>query len=306
MRAIWTGEIAFGLVTIPARLYTATRDLTPQFTTLHKECGAKVQMVRRCPVCQRDVDFSELGKGYEVSKGTYALFSKEELSKLEGQESGGAIEIVEFVSPEEVDLAFIDKSYWVGAGGRSSRGFSLLVEALVESKRVALAKTRLRTRTRLALLRPHGKLLALEMMRYADEIVNPAEIDVPEAKPGTPRELELALGLIKALSGSFDASRHPDSYRALVEAAVEKKTAASELSAAPEAPSGSKEGVKTKDGKVIDLVELLSQSLSKTEPKGGLKKAAANEVAPAPAAEAAPGPGPKKAKSKDSKKQATG
>jgi non-homologous end joining protein Ku len=92
----------------------------------------------------------------------------------------------------------------------------------------------------------------------------------------------------------------------LVEAAVEKKTAASELSAAPEAPSGSKEGVKTKDGKVIDLVELLSQSLSKTEPKGGLKKAAANEVAPAPAAEAAPGPGPKKAKSKDSKKQATG
>ena len=83
MRAIWTGEIAFGLVTIPAKLYTATRDLTPQFTTLHKECGSKVQMVRRCPVCHRDVEFGELGKGYEVQKGTYALFTKEELEKID-------------------------------------------------------------------------------------------------------------------------------------------------------------------------------------------------------------------------------
>jgi DNA end-binding protein Ku len=66
MRAIWTGEIAFGLVTIPARLYTATRDLTPQFNMLHKECGTKIQMVRRCPKCQKDVEWGELGKGYEV------------------------------------------------------------------------------------------------------------------------------------------------------------------------------------------------------------------------------------------------
>jgi DNA end-binding protein Ku len=262
MRAIWTGEIAFGLVTIPAKLYTATRDLTPHFTTLHKECGSKIQMVRRCPACRRDVEWGELGKGYEVSKGTYALFSKEELDKLEADEPGGAIEIVEFVEQEAVDLAYIEKTYWVGAGGKSSRGFALLGQALLESKRVALAKTRLRTRTRLALLRPHGKLFALDMMRYADEIVSPTEIDVPDAKSATPRELELALGLVKALSGPFDPAKHPDSYRAAVEAAVEEKAA---LSALAKAPDVTADESTTQEGKVIDLAELLARSLKKAE-----------------------------------------
>ena len=230
MRAIWTGEIAFGLVTIPAKLYTATRDLTPQFNMLHKECGLEIQMVRRCPKCQRDVEWGEIGKGYEVEKGEYALFTKEELAKLDGDETAGAIEIVEFVDPASIDLAYIDKSYWVGPGGKSSRGFSLLREALEKSKRVALAKTKLRTRTRLALLRPRGKLFSLEMMRFADELVSDGEIDVPESpKAATEREMELALDLVKTLSGPFDPAQHPDEYRAAVEAAVEEKVAADDL-----------------------------------------------------------------------------
>ncbi len=229
MRAIWTGEIAFGLVTIPVKLYTATRDLTPHFTTLHKECGGTVHLARRCARCQRDVEFGELAKGYEVQKGVYAPFSKEELAKLDDDETRAMIEIVEFVRPGAIDLSYIDKSYWVGVGGRNSRGFALLRQALTETHQVALARTRLRSRTRLALVRPYGRLFALEMMRYADEIVNPDDIDVPEPKPATPRELELAVGLVNALSGPFDPTRHPDQYRAAVEAAVEDKAASSEL-----------------------------------------------------------------------------
>jgi DNA end-binding protein Ku len=278
MRAIWTGEIAFGLVTIPARLYTATRDLTPQFNMLHKECGTKIQMVRRCPKCQRDVEWGELGKGYEVEKGVYALFTKEELAKLEGDETAGAIEIVEFVDPLGIDLAYIDKSYWVGPGGKSSRGFTLLREALLQSKRVAIAKTKLRTRTRLAILRPRGKLFALEMMRYADEIVSDADIDVPESpRAATAKEMDLALDLVSKLSGPFDPAKHPDEYRAAVEAAVDEKVAADDLArqelagvAEAEAPAGA--GGAT-GAKVIDLAELLSRSLAKAEPKGGVKKA---------------------------------
>ena len=97
MRAFWSGEIAFGLVTIPAKLYTATKDLTPQFHQLHKECGTRINMVRRCPKCNRDLPWDEIGKGYEVAKGEYALFTKEELAKLDGDDTGGTIEIVEFV-----------------------------------------------------------------------------------------------------------------------------------------------------------------------------------------------------------------
>ena len=89
MRAFWSGEIAFGLVTIPAKLYTATKDLTPQFHQLHKECGTRISMVRRCPKCSKDLAWEEIGKGYEVAKGEYALFTKEELAKLDGDETGG-------------------------------------------------------------------------------------------------------------------------------------------------------------------------------------------------------------------------
>jgi DNA end-binding protein Ku len=302
MRAIWTGEIAFGLVTIPAKLYTATRDLTPQFNMLHKECGTKIQMARRCPKCQKDVEWGELGKGYEVEKGVYALFTKEELAKLEGDETAGAIEIVEFVDPLAIDLAYVDKSYWVGPGGKSSRGFTLLREALAKSGRVALAKTKLRTRTRLALLRPRGKIFALEMMRYADEIVNAGEIDVPDSpKAATEREMDLALDLVKTLSGPFDPAKHPDEYRAAVEAAVEEKVAADDVARqeTTEAEAEAPAAAGATGAKVIDLAELLSRSLKKVEPKGGVKKAPSGD---APEKQA----GPKKTSGKDPKKRATG
>jgi DNA end-binding protein Ku len=301
MRAIWTGEIAFGLVTIPAKLYTATKDLTPQFTQLHKECGTRIQMVRRCATCHRDVEWGEIGKGYEVEKGVYALFTKEELEKLDGGETTEAIEIVAFVEPASIDLAYIDKSYWVGAGGKSTRGFSLLKQALIDSNRVALAKTKLRTRTRLAVLRPHGKIFALEMMRYADEIVDTGEIDVPESKPATPRELELALDLVKALSGPFDPSKHPDEYRAAVEAAVQEKAATSTLARAPTGDAADEPGA-AKEGKVIDLAELLARSLA----KGDVKKAAGKDAAASAAPTEQAGPGPKKTGSKEPKKRAAG
>jgi DNA end-binding protein Ku len=314
MRALWTGEIAFGLVTIPAKLYTATRDLTPQFNMLHKECGSRISMVRRCPKCQRDVDWNELGKGYEVEKGVYALFTKEELAKIDGDEAGGAIEIVEFVDPLSIDLAYVDKTYWVGPGGKTSRSFALLREVLGQSKRVGIAKVKIRTRTRLGILRPRGRIFALDMMRYADEIVSDAEIDAPDSTRNvSTREIELAQDLIEKLSGPFDPSKHPDEYRAAVEAAVEEKVAADELArdeggekveAAPAPETG---------GKVIDLAELLARSLTKAEPKGGLKKAApapethaaetkAAVNAPAPVTHAAPAA---HAPAKKSRKKAT-
>jgi DNA end-binding protein Ku len=293
MRAIWSGEIAFALVSIPVKLYAATRDLTPQFTTLHQECGSKIQMVRRCPTCARDVAWGELAKGYEVSAGKYAVFTKEELAKLDGEEAGGSIEVVEFVEPSAVDLAFIDKSYWVGPSGKNARGFSLLRQALLDAGRVALVKTRLRTRTRLALLRPRGQLFGLEMMRYADEIVEAASLDVPEVKTTTPRELALAKELVETLSAPFDPEKHPDQYRAAIEHAVDEK-AGTEVTAPAGAVAADREG-----GKVIDLADLLARSLAKAEPGPAAKKRA-------PVAEPHAKPGPKKASSKDSKKREAG
>ncbi len=272
MRAFWSGEIAFGLVTIPAKLYTATKDLTPQFHQLHKDCGTRVTMVRRCPKCNRDLAWEEIGKGYEVSKGEYALFSKEELSKLDGEESAGTIEIVEFVDPLEVDLAYVEKSYWIGPGSKNVRGYDLLRSVLAETKKVALAKVRLRTRTRLALVRPRGRLFSLDMMRFAEELVPGDELAPAEQKEPSPREKELAQHLVDELSGPFDPARHPDEYRSAVLAAVDEKVEAGQIArdaaTQDEAPAAMTQGA---GAQVIDLAELLSRSIKAAGKPGPAK-----------------------------------
>src|ERR1700733_9473074 len=273
MRAFWSGEIAFGLVTIPAKLYTATKDLTPQFHQLHKDCGTRVTMVRRCPKCNRDLPWDEIGKGYEVAKGEYTLFTKEELAKLDGDgESAGTIEIVEFVNPLEVDLAYVEKSYWVGPGSKNVRGYSLLRTVLDDVKKVALAKVKIRTRTRLALLRPRGRLFSLDMMRFAEELVPGDEIAPAEGKEASPREKQLALHLVDELSGPFDPAKHPDEYRSAVLAAVDEKVEAGEVARDTTAGEAPAEATATGGGaQVIDLAELLSRSIKGAAKPGPAK-----------------------------------
>jgi DNA end-binding protein Ku len=273
MRAIWSGEIAFGLVTIPAKLYSATKDLTPQFHQLHKECGTRIQLVRRCPKCNRDLPWDEIGKGYEVNKGEYALFTKEELAKIEEGEGAGGIDIAEFIELKDVDLAYIEKSYWVGPGGKSAHSYALLRTVLEQSGRVALARVKIRTRTRLALLRPRGLHFSLDMMRFADELVKADEIVIPAAKPVTDRELALAASLVDQLTGPFDPAKHPDEYRAAVHALVDEKVEADQITR----DSSSDEGQTASAGgaKVIDLAELLAASLKRVDRPGPVKTSSA-------------------------------
>ena len=242
MRAFWSGEIAFGLVTIPSKLYTATKDLTPAFHQLHKECGTR----------------------------------KEELAKIEGDDVGSTIEIVEFVDPLQVDLAYIEKSYWVGPGSKNVRGYDLLRSVLDETKRVALAKVKLRTRTRLALLRPRGKLFSLDMMRFAEELVPGDELAPAEQKAPSDREKQLALHLIDELSGPFDPAKHPDSYRNAVLAAVDEKVEAGQVSREETAEAAAPEA---KGAQVIDLAELLSRSIKAAGKPGPAKARSEDEEA---------------------------
>jgi len=299
MRAIWTGEIAFGLVAIPVKLYSATKDLTPQFNQLHKECGTRISMVRRCPKCERDLAWEEIGKGYEVSKGQYALFTKEELAAIEGDEGAGGVDIAEFIEAKDVDLQFIEKSYWVGPAGKTSRGYDLLRAVLEETGKVALAKVKIRTRTRLGILRPKGKLFSLDMMRFGDELVPGDELVVPEGKAPAPRELELARGLVAQLSAPFDPMKHPDAYRTAVQAAVDQKVEAQQV----KFDESTEEMRAGGGGKLIDLAELLARSLQ-SAPAANEASEPAKE-SPAPKGESAPEqkPGPKKAASEKGEKK---
>ena len=269
MRAIWTGDIAFGLVTIPAKLYTATRDLTPRFHLIHKGCGSRIQMVRRCPKHEKDLAWDEIEKAYEVSKGEYAAVTKEELNEAESDAGKGTIEIAEFVDPSEIDLAYVEQSYWVGPGGsKNAHSFELLRTVLERSGRVALAKVALRSRVRLALLRPRDKFFSLDMMRFADELVPPTELAALAAKAPTEKELKLAQGLVDQLTDRFDPEKHPDEYRARIEALVEEKVTKHQTQAGDVDPRG-RDSARGAD--VIDLSELLARSLKKTKGPGAAK-----------------------------------
>ncbi|GAC1558497.1 MAG: Ku protein [Polyangiales bacterium] len=265
MRAIWTGEISFGLVAIPVRLYAATKDLAPHFHYVHKKCGTKIVTVRRCPHCDVDVPWDDIVKGYEVSKGRYAKFSKKELESLEDEGEASGIDIAEFVDPGQVDLAYIEKSYWVGPAGKTTRGYDLLREALEKTEKAAIAKVKIRSRTRMALLRPREGRFALDMMRYGDELVDAGEVEVPKGhKAATARELSLALGLIAQLTAkTFDPSRHPDDYRAAVARAVDEKVAEDEDLTGDDAPVSRKAANDGhgRHGKVVDLAEILARSI---------------------------------------------
>lgn len=280
MRAIWNGEIAFGLVAVPVKLYSATKDLTPRFHLIHSECGTRIQMKRWCPKDDIEVPWEEIEKGYEVSKGRYAKFTKEEIEELEGEDAAEGIDIAEFIEPTDVDLAMIEKSYWVGPAGKTTRSYELLRNAMEKSGKVALARVRIRTRTRLALLRPRDGRFSLDMIRFGDELVPANDIEIPSGKAGrgAGKELDLALDLIDRMTGSFDPVKHPDDYRKAVLKAVEQKEEHEELAEDVEA----EEARDTRRGKVVDLAEMLSRSL------GGTKKhRAVTKRAPAHAARTA-------------------
>lgn len=252
MRAIWTGEIGFGLVAVPVKLYSATKDLAPRFHLIHKTCGSRVQMKRWCPKEDVEVPWGEIERGYEVSKGRYAVFTKEELAELEGEESAEGIDIAEFVEPAEVDLALVEKSYWVGPAGKSSRSYELLRTALERSGRIAVARVKIRTRTRLALLRPREGRFSLDMMRFGDELVPANDVEVPTARTQrSAKEIDLALDLVKRMTGHFDPKKHPDEYREAVHRAVEQKEVSAEDYQTEHAETG----------KVVDLADMLSRSL---------------------------------------------
>jgi DNA end-binding protein Ku len=249
-------------------------------------------MVRRCPKHEKDLAWDEIEKAYEVSKGEYARFTKEELAEAEADETKGVIEIVEFVEPAEIDLAFIEKSYWIGPSGKSAHSFALLRTVLEKTGRVAIAKVAIRTRTRLALLRPRDRLFSLDMMRFADELVESKEVELPPAKVPSEKELKLAKSLVDQLTARFDPSKHPDEYRARVAAIVEEKI---EQGQTDEADAGEERPrAKSTGGKVIDLSALLMKSL---KAKPGTAKAGAAKAGSAKASAE-----PKRARATESRK----
>ena len=281
MRTTWNGSVSFGLVNIPVGLAPATKPAARQsdvsFRMLHRECGTPIKQKRWCPVHERDVESDELVRGWEVAKGQFVTVEDADLEAIEQRDTSRSIEINRFVTLEEVDPIYFDRTYFlVPAGAEAARRpYVLLLEAMKEARVAALGRFVLAGKEKLCLIRPMGDALALETLFVHEDVKDHAEIDdlVGSAEVRAP-ELDLAKQIIASLSGPFEPEELRSEYRESLRELLEAKLAGQEIEA-PEAPAPTP---------VVDLMEALRASVaaaSAKKPAAEKKKAAPRKRAAA-------------------------
>jgi DNA end-binding protein Ku len=281
MRTTWNGSVSFGLVNIPVGLAPATKPAARQsdvsFRMLHRECGTPIKQKRWCPVHERDVESDELVRGWEVAKGQFVTVEDADLEAIEQRDTSRSIEISRFVTLEEVDPIYFDRTYFlVPAGAEAARRpYVLLLEAMKQAGVAALGRFVLAGKEKLCLIRAMGDALALETLFVNEDVKDHAEIDdlVGGAEVKAP-ELELAKQIIASLSGPFEPEELRSEYRESLKELLEAKLAGQEIEA-PEAPAPTP---------VVDLMEALRASVaaaSTKKPAAEKKKAAPRKRAAA-------------------------
>jgi DNA end-binding protein Ku len=267
-----TAHISFGLVTIPVGIYSAIQEQDIHFNQLHGVCGSRIKQRRFCPSCNRDVEYDELVKGYEIAKDQYVRLTPAELDQLQAAESE-AMEIVEFVPLTAIDPIYFENTFHLGAEKRGEKAYQLLVHAMDEMKRVALAKFVWRGKDSLYVIRAMQGRLLLHKMHYQDEIREFEEKLSKDQKPGA-AELKLAAQLIDSISSpDFDATAYHDEYRERVMELIEDKSKGKTLKLPPKAARHATD--------VVDLMQRLKESVAQP----AQKRRARARAMPAQAAE---------------------
>lgn len=209
MRSIWSGSISFGLVNIPVKLYSASEDKAISFDFLHKSDFSKIRYARICLEENKEIPYEDIIRGYELSEGMYVPLDEKDFERAD-QKRTKTIEIINFANENEVDPIYYEKPYYLEPDKGAEKPYVLLKEALQASGRVGIAKFVLRNREHLAILRPYKDTLALNQLRFSDEIRNIDEIKKPEAKNISQEEVSLALALVDQLTKPFDPKKYRD------------------------------------------------------------------------------------------------
>ncbi len=255
-RAIWSGSISFGLLNVPVKLYSAVSRKSVSFRELRASDSSRIRHKRVAESDGDEVPYEEIVKGYEIAPEQYVVLTREELEELDPKKTR-AIEIQDFVDLDEIDPIYFDHPYYLGPDKGAEKAYALLVKAMSDAKKVAVARFVLRNREHLAAIRPMGQVLTMATMRFADEVVSPEELGdvIPEdGRKLSKRELEMAQQLIESLSTDFDADKYRDEYREELVALIERKARGEEVvEAVSEEP---------KPTKAPDLMAALEESLA--------------------------------------------
>jgi DNA end-binding protein Ku len=283
-RAIGSGTISFGLVSIPFKTYTAASSQNVSFNMLHKKCGGRMKQQYLCPVDNVVVERTDMVKGFEFAKDQYVQFTEDDLKKLEAAKTD-SLELVEFVPESTVDLVYIEKSYYIGPDKGGDRAYQLLAQAMKRANKIAVGRYWTRGRQQVVLIRPyHTKGLIMHYVYYANEVRSFDEVGTGSDTTFKDIELDLADKLIAQLAtDEFKADKYRDEYQDRIRAAVDQKVAGQEISVSEDAPKA----------QIIDLFEALKRSLA-----SGDKAPAAADAVPDSAKPV------KKAGPRDTKKKA--
>jgi DNA end-binding protein Ku len=232
MRAIWKGALAFGMVSIPVRLYSATEDRDVSFHQVHGEDAGRVRYHRVCEVCGKEVEYADLAKGFDLPSGETVMLTDEDFANLP-LPTTKTVELVAFVPADQVDPLALARGYYLEPEPAGRKPYELLRAALERTQRVGLAKIAVRNKESLAVLRPRGEVLVLQTMVWPDE-VRKAQFDVLDREVTvTEAERKMADTLIQAMSGDFAPEEYHDRYREALLSVIEAKTAGKDVTPRP-------------------------------------------------------------------------
>jgi DNA end-binding protein Ku len=224
-RAIWSGSISFGLLNVPVKLYSATSKQTIRFKELREGDGSRIRHKRVAEDDGKEVPYEKIVKGYEISPDQYVVLTREELEELDPKRTR-AIEIQDFVDLDEIDPIYFDTPYYLAPDAGAEKAYKLLVRAMEEERKVAVARFVLRNKEHLAAIRPMHGVITMATMRFADEVVSPEDIDTVPGDGDVDldkREVEMAKRLIDSLAADFNPGKYRDEYREELLDLIERK-----------------------------------------------------------------------------------
>lgn len=256
MHTVWKGSISFGLVNIPIKMFTATESKGIKMKYLHKECKSPLKQKRMCPVCDKEVDWDDIVKGYEYEPGRYVLIEKEDIEKLKAETGHKAIEILDFVNLSEIDPIYFDKSYYLSPNETGGKAYNLLRQAMNDTGRIAIAKVTIRDKESLSAIRVYKNSLVMETIYYPDEVREVEKVPaIPKSTEVDKKELDMATQLIGNLTAEFNPEKYKDNYREALRELINKKVAGKEIETPKETPPSN----------VINLMDALQRSIKATE-----------------------------------------
>lgn len=256
MHTIWKGSISFGLVNIPINLFAATESKDISFRSIHKECNSPIKYEKVCPVCDREVNNDEVIKGYEYEPGKFVVISNEELKEI-APESNRTIEIIDFVSLEQIDPIYFEKSYFLGPQDNGLKSYHLLKQAMEKTGKIGLAKITIRSKESLAVVRVYQTGLILETIFYPDEVRSVGQVPGVDTEIKVDeKEIDMATQLIEQLTTEFEPEKYTNEYRSALMELIQSKVNGEEFTVSKETPKSN----------VVDLMAALQASIDQTRP----------------------------------------